>query len=157
VTGESSSIICSLRIVLSLWKVKNQLDNPTHPESTWYTKQLLHTHTKPINHTHVPSHHWQTLYSLNHYTATHCTVTLGLTILRIFSRYGHLKAEVINYTPDNGHIGAWNMLRHLVGSLPFTMSTLQSHEHRICFVVFRCTVLGEFNSIICSILTKLIR
>jgi hypothetical protein len=38
--------------------------------------------------------------------ATHCPITLGLTILHIFSRYGHLKVEVIYCTPDDGHIGA---------------------------------------------------
>jgi hypothetical protein len=34
------------------------------------------------------------MYSPNHHTATHCTITLGLTILHIFSRYCRLKAEV---------------------------------------------------------------
>jgi hypothetical protein len=32
------------------------------------------------------SHHWKTLYLLNHHTATHCTITLALTISYIFSR-----------------------------------------------------------------------
>jgi hypothetical protein len=62
---------------------------PTH------THTHTHTHTQPMFHSCMPSHHWQTHYSLNHYTATHCTITLGLTILLIFSRYGHLKVEVI--------------------------------------------------------------
>jgi hypothetical protein len=42
----------------------------------------------------------------------HCNITLGLTILRIFSRYDRIKRNsFINCTPDDGHIGAQNILR----------------------------------------------
>jgi hypothetical protein len=100
--------------LMSMWpsivdtvQVKNQLDAtkyavllPQHVSGTnmpiirsIINKQL------PLLGGHIwkryPSHHWQTLYSPNHHTATHRTITLGLTILHIFSRYGHLKAEVI--------------------------------------------------------------
>jgi hypothetical protein len=75
-------------------KLSHILPNPSHSVSTQYTNNL-YTHTQPTIHARVPSHHRQTLYSLNHYTTTHCTKTLELTILHIFSRYGHLKAEVI--------------------------------------------------------------
>jgi hypothetical protein len=48
---------------------------------------------------------------------------------------GHLKAEVTNRDPDDGHV--WcpkhaeaiklHILSHLVGSLPFTISTIHGH------------------------------
>jgi hypothetical protein len=61
----------------------------------------------------------------------HCNITLGLTILHIFSRYDHLKAEVIYLLYSWGwaywcpkHVQAIKLhtLSHLFGSLPFTMS-----------------------------------
>jgi hypothetical protein len=44
----------------------------------------------------VPSLHWKTLYSLNHYTATHCTITLGLTTLHIFLGMTTWKQKLLN-------------------------------------------------------------
>jgi hypothetical protein len=56
-------------------------------------------------------------------------------VYRVDSRYGHLKAEVTSCTPDDGHV--WcpkhfgtiklHILSHVVGSLPFTMSTMHGH------------------------------
>jgi hypothetical protein len=107
----------------------------THTRNCYYTNVMFmcvlythtHTHTQPTNRTHVPSYNRHTLYTLNQHTTTHCTITSEFTTLNIFSRYGQLKAEVTNCTPDDGHV--WcpkhveaiklHILFHLVGSLPF--------------------------------------
>jgi hypothetical protein len=67
--------------------------------------------------------------------SVHCNTPHHNTRAHYFaylSRYGHLKAEVTNCTPDDGHV--WcpkhveaiklHILSHLVGSLPFTNSRL---------------------------------
>jgi hypothetical protein len=112
------------------------------------TRNNPYTHTQPTIHVRVPSHHRQTLYSPNHHTATHCTIKLGLTILHIFSSYGHLKAEAIYllfswwwayWCPKHVEAIKLHTLSHLVGSLPY-------HVTFFAFFVTR----GDFCLNFCS-------
>jgi hypothetical protein len=76
---------------------------------------------------------------------TVCSILIGESVPtdrlpRRHSRYGHLKAEVTNCTPDDGHI--WcpkhveaiklHILSHLVGSLPFDISINLFVKNFVC-------------------------
>jgi hypothetical protein len=105
---------------------------------------------------------WETLlYALNHHTATHGTITLDLIILRILSRYCHLKAEDIQYLYSwrwvywcPKHVETITLHTYLVVSsrfFAFTMSMMHG-QINIRFVGSRfvCRVVPPYLRVICT-------
>jgi hypothetical protein len=103
----------NIKFLVKLGKSRNGTQKPRPRAVTSLTNSLI---AKPL-HCNTPH-----LNTRAHYFA-------------YLSRYGRIKEEVTNCTPDDGHVLCpkhvdaikLHILLHLVGSLPFTMSTMHGH------------------------------